>query len=196
MKTLFATGFGNARNPWFDMHPAGVPLGSAQLGRPLTASEIDQYTAKIVQGRQKLAPIPALIAARIDADPMLQKTINDPVVQKNFWDFMDLANKDQYYVDQTWDMLQNPTSADYDIPDENLGRTDEWALVIDDLMYVPQNYGKGFVGPKPAAGPIPVIPGVTPGANIRTSPPALPGAQPMVLGVPQNTFLIGAGVLR
>lgn len=198
MRTLFETGFGNSRNPWVSAAPSGAFMGSASLGTPLSAAEIDSYTSKIQQGRAKLAQLRAWIAARIDSDPMLQKTINDPVVQKNFWDFMDIVNKDQYYVDQTWDMLQNPTSADYDIPEENLGRTDEWVTVINDLMYVPQNYGKTAIpGVTLAPGAIPgAVPGALPGARPGALPPKLTQpVQPMILGVPQQTFVIGAGVL-
>jgi len=195
MKTLFATGFEISRNVWTSTGPSGAYLGAgAELGRPLTAAEIDGFTSKIAQGRQKLAAVRAFIAARIDADPMLQRTFNDAVVQRNFWDYLDLINKDQYYADRVWDQIQNPSSAEYDIPDNDLDYTNEWAQVVDIVYSAMQQYGGAPPVARPGAiGPTGLPTGVAPKKGV--APGAMPMApQPMILGIPQNTFLIGAGL--
>lgn len=185
MKTMFAVGFQVSHNVWDKRTVSGTFLGQARpkvLGETLSRAQIDQYMSKITAGRQKLAQLRQWIASRINADPMLVRTFNDPVVQKNFWDFDDIVTKDQWYVDQTEDALRNPTSADYDIPEENLARTDEWAQVIDNMIWGMNEYGK-----VPLTSP--VKPGVKPGNPLLTPP------ESKILGVPQGQFVIGAGVV-
>lgn len=185
MKTFFAVGFEPTKDLWDRRTVAGTLLGQAHtMGRPLSSQEIDAYISKIQTYRRKLAQVRTWIASRIDADPMLSKTFSNPVVEKNFWDYMDLINKDQYYADQTWEALQNPVSADYDIPEENLSRTDEWAQVIDIVYGAMQEYGAA----RPGIAPKPGKPGAP---TILTAPPA---PEPKILGVPQTTFVVGTGI--
>jgi hypothetical protein len=193
MKTMFAVGFQVSQNVWDRRTVSGTFLGQARpkvLGETLSSAQIDQYTAKIANGRQKLAQLRKWIASRIDADPMLARTFNDAVVQKNFWDFDDIVTKDQWYVDQTEDALRNPPSADYDIPTENLGRTDEWAQVIDNMVWGMNEYGKVPLTTTPITGVRPAIkPGAKPGNPLATVP------ETKILGVPQGQFVLGAGVV-
>lgn len=185
MKTLFALGFQASYDLWDRRTVAGTYLGRSQprLGIPLTGAQVDEYTRKITQGRQKLAQLRSWMAARTGNDPTLTRTFNDPVVEKNFWDFIELVTKDQYYVDRVWEAIQNPTGPEYDIPENDLAYVDEWAQVIDNLMYAPQNYGGGRPAVIPGA-----VPGTTPGAALRTPPK-------QILGVAQDTFVLGAGAL-
>lgn len=185
MKTLFTMGFA-AQSMW-----SGQVLKGPSLGVALTAAEIDGYMSKIKNGRAKLAQVRAWIAARIDADPMLARTFSDAVVQKNFWDFMDQIDRDQWYVDQTWEGLQNPTSPDYDTPEENLARTDEWAQIIGTLVAATQQYG-GTVPRVVRMGPDGrPLPAGTPGAVVK---PGTPVKESTILGIKTNDLLLGASV--
>lgn len=150
------------------------------LGDPLTAAEIDDLMSKITAGRQRLAQVRQWIASKIDADPLLARTFNDPVVQRNFWDYLDLVNTDQSYVDRTWEALQNPVSADYDIPNENVQRTDDWSKAVDILYGAMREYGN--------------VQTTTP---IGTTPvkPAAKAPEAKILGVPQNAVILGGGIL-
>lgn len=199
MKTLFAMGFGSPQDIWGSMRPSPVFLGSPSLGRGLTASEIDQYTAKISAGRQKLAQINAWMDSKRAAQPIGWKLFDDEALQSNFFNWLKTANNEQASVDRIWEEITNPSSADYDVSQDDLIWTNDWATQINWMTGAMEDYGGAkagpVVGPKPAIKPgrmAPYQPGVTPGAMPGILPPA---PEPTVLGIPKNTLLIGAGVV-
>lgn len=203
MKTLFAMGFRPAQDLWNNRSVSGRFLGGPSLGRPLAGWEIDEITAKITKGRQQMSQIQSWIESKKVANPFNWTLFDDPVKQQNFYDIMAIATDNQSNADKVWSMIQNPASADYDIPDEDLWRANEWAQAVNAMYVSMQQYG----GPAPAAGPtgpVSPFPSVLPTggkkpATVKPPGAAVPGMapapQPMILGVPQNTFLLGGGVL-
>lgn len=134
------------------MVPSRTFMGGAELGRSLTSAEIDSYTSKISGGRQKLVRINAWIDSKKAAQPFGWTLFDDSQVQANFYSWMDTMNSDQPSVDRVSSMLENPAGADYDIPDSDLDRTDEWALMIDYMTQAMKQYGTG-VKPGQIVGP-------------------------------------------
>jgi hypothetical protein len=179
-------------------------LRGASLGRGLTASEIDSYTAKITDGRAKLAKINAWLDAKRAAQPFGWTAFNDEVSNRNFFGWMDTIGADQYGADNTWAMIQNPSSGDYDIPDDYLWRTDEWAMVINTAYNAMIQSGGAVPTTSPAsrpAGAAAVMPPYNPlsptGGKV---PSTYPGAYPPGMTAPKSTgistqdILVGGGI--
>lgn len=140
----------------------------ATLGRSLSSAEIDAYTATIESGRKKLARINAWINSKRAAQPFGWTLFDDAQVQTNFYNWMDTMNSDQPAVDRVQAMIEDPVSADYEIPDGDLDRVDEWALMVEYMTQAMQQYGTG-VKPGSIVGP---TPGRTPSGTTATTPPS------------------------
>lgn len=161
-----------------------LPMRRPALGIKIDKVSRDQYLAKINAGTRKLATLRSWIAARIDADPMLQKTFkNDAVVIKNFWDFDDIVVKDQWYVDQASMALNKSDPSAWDLSDETMGRVDEWALVIDDMAQ-----GMTMLSASPTGS-------VTSSNTISPTGGVLPAGLPASLTTPKSSGLTGKDLL-
>lgn len=144
MKTLFQMGYFS--NDVFRGNAALAPVAlagtpSARLGELLDASGRSRVLAAIAAGTQRMAEVRKWIASLIDRDPMLARTLRDQVVVDNFWAYDDLVVKSQWYVDQTAAQLSSDDPAQWDVPEENLARTDDWARSIDILHGAMREYG-------------------------------------------------------
>jgi hypothetical protein len=234
MKTLFSFGF-QSYDPFTSYHPAlgqtsefehiadaeaqnsAQAQAQAQLDAAAQAAQKDMIS-KINAGNSKWAAVRAWIASRIDADPMLQKTLtggdsSQQYVVDNFWGYDDLINKDQYYAD----LAMRQIAAGQPPSDDTAGRVDEWAKVIDIMTSVMQQYGGRPVGtplpvkmgpttttPSTTLGPIntttpraispttgkPLPTTIAPGATIQTPPPAS-----TIAGIPTKTLLWGGAAI-
>lgn len=151
------------------------------MGVVLSRSQRDETLAKIAAGTQKLAQVRGWIASRIDQDPMLLRTFREKYISDNFWGYDDLVVKDQWYVDQTQAKLQSQDPAAWDLPEEHLARTDDWARAIDIMHGAMVEYG-GATGMRPGAAPATTTRITTP------PPPAAPA------GISTSDLLIGGAV--
>ena len=206
MKTLFAFGFKASHDVWDRRTVGGVFLGqgparrSPSLGRGLSAAEIDQLTAMITTGRQKQARINAWIESKKAAQPFGWKLFDDDALQANFFNWQSTANSEEDSVARIWEGITNPSSADYDVDQDDLIRAKDWANMVNWMTGAMEDYG-GRVTTTPATTPTnlpgiaPMTPvtGVKPG--IKPANPLLVAPEPKILGVPQNTFVVGAGAL-
>lgn len=174
--------------PYAGYRPAAPRLGRPAparrpvLGVQLSSEERATTLTKIAAGSQKMAQVRKWIASRIDQDPMLLRTFREKYISDNFWGYDDLVVKDQWYVDQTSKQLQSANSQDWDVPEENLARTDEWAQVIDIMHAAMQEYGAAL-----APGARPPVPGAVatppPSGGLKTTDLLVGGAVAVGLGV-------------
>jgi len=182
MKSMFlAHGFQS--NNLFTLRHPSMGQRRPSLGRGLTAAEIDQYTAKITTGRQKLARINAWIESKRAAQPFGWTLFDDEALQANFFNWQKTANTEEDSVARVWEVLTNPSSADYDVNQDDLIRTNDWATMINWMTGAMEEYGMK----KPGA-----VVGPTPGVK----PGALPGAMPTApsKGVSTNDLLVGGAI--
>jgi len=173
---MFTSSFQPARHP-VRLRPA---LGAA-VSEPVRAAMLD----KIQTGEIRMAAVRKWIASRIDLDPMLQRTFGQPHIVENFWGYGELVEKDQYYVDQAVQILNDDLSG-WDISEAISSRVDEWAAVVDIMYAGMQEYGKtplttagGVPIPNttapPTGGTVPATTGggsVPAGANLNIQPPS------------------------
>lgn len=202
MKTLFSMGF-HSHNPFMVSDPV---MGQFEpmfqtANEGVTSYNAAQEAAKnklqaqISASSQKWAQVKAWIASRIDADPMLRKTLtkgdaSQNFVVDNFWGYDDLINKDQYYVD----LAQRQLAAGQTPSDDTVAYVDEWSKVIDIMYAAMQEYGGAVRTPQPVTmGPPTISPttgrpvpsSITPGSTIQTQPPSS--------GIANNTLLWAGG---
>lgn len=200
MRSMFTSTFQPARKlqgyrPVFSA-PARPALGAAVSEAARTA-----LLDKVQTGENRLAAVRKWIASRIDLDPMLLRTFGQQHVSDNFWGYSELVEKDQYYVDQAVQILNDDLSG-WDVSEEISSRTDEWATAIDIMYGAMQQYGKTPLT-TPAGAPIQntvapttggTVPPATPtgggkipaGASVNTPPPST--------GFPTKEVLLYGGI--
>lgn len=216
MRSQFRNTFQPARRISGGFQPAMVrapyrpvtPL--ATLGTEISYDERTSILDKIDNGNKRMAAVRKWIASRIDQDPMLRKTFGEQYISDNFWGYMDLIDKDQYYVN----LITPQLAADlemWDVDDNARSYVDEWAQVVDIAYSAMQEYGKvplttpggatvpnttppsttvppasGGTGGKPPAGggKIPA------GTSVKTPPPT--GGT--ILGLPSKDVLLYGGI--
>jgi hypothetical protein len=187
MKTLFSMGF-QAHDPFTFRHPSMGQSLAFQLGRGLSAAEIDQLTALITTGRQKLARVNAWIESKKAAQPFGWKLFEDEALQANFFNWMSTANSEEPSVNRVWEVLTNPSSPDYDVNQDDLIMTKDWAQMINWMTSAMEDYG----GVKPTAAPIAKQPMIDPRTGLPIAPTRATAAQPStVAGIPTSTLLWG-----
>lgn len=172
MKTMFENGFRPA-SAFF----GSTLQGSAKLGVVLDRLERESMLIDISEGTKKLSQVRAWIATRIDADPMLKRTFNDAVVEKNFWDFLDMTLRDQWAVDQAASKLRPEAATGWDVEEDALVRTEDWVKRVDALYGAMQQYGGATTPTTPS--------GTRPGTMAT-------GAT--ILGIPAKDALLGGGI--
>lgn len=195
MKTLFSMGF-QSYDPFTVRHPSlgqFQGLESPSLGRGLSAAEIDQLTALITTGRQKLARVNAWIESKRAAQPFGWKLFEDEALQANFFNWLSTANNEQPNADRVWEVLTNPSSADYDVNQDDLILTKDWAQMINWMTSAMEDYG----GAKPAPTMVKQGPMIDPRTGLPIPGTTKPVAvQPSTVGgIPTSTLLWGGGAI-
>lgn len=191
MKTLFSMGF-QPYDPFTIRHPL---LGQA-FRRGLTADEIDQYTAKITAGRQKLARINAWLESKRGTRDWV--VFEDETRNALFFNYLKTANSDEPSVERVWNEITNPTTASYEVAVEDIIRTNNWANMINYMTIDMEDAQKMQPVAQPGRvtqGPIdprtgrPVIPTTKPGMMPTTT------AQTQGGGIPTGVLLLGGGAI-
>lgn len=176
MKTLFATGFGNSRDVWYGRYPSGAFMGSSGLGEDYTTMDEgyrDRYLGKIGVYANKLQSMSSIIALA-QSDPTTFRVVMGTDADA-FLSNMYQAQSLYPSVQAVSARFQSDTPSQWQASASEMDNSENWTRLIDKMFALYQAH------PQAAAA--------------RVQPGAMPQApQPMILGIPQNTFLIGAGL--
>jgi hypothetical protein len=182
MKALFTAGFSHSRSVWRGDHPVGALMGSPMLGQDtnkLDEAYRNKYLGKIGVYLNKQQAMNAVIAL----------ATNDPTAFRNYVQgdaaaFLSAMYEAQGYfpdVQRTYARLQSDSPDQWYATSSEMDNSENWTRDIDKMYAIFQSRFPG--------GQLPARAGMAPGAAM----PAAPQAQ--ILGIPQNTFLIGAGIV-
>lgn len=170
------------RVPRPSMIPSRSFFGGSELGRALTSAEIDDLTAKISAGRQKLARINAWIESKKAVQPFGWKLFDDEALEANFWNWSKTAASEEDSVARVWAEITNPTTVDYDVNQDDLILTKDWINMVNWMADAMERYGTSV---KPGA-----ITTTPPGG--RTSPGTT--TQKPSTGIPTKDLITYGGI--
>jgi hypothetical protein len=159
------------------------------LGAPVSESVRVAMLDKIQAGENRLAAVLKWVASRIDLDPMLLRTFGQQHISDNFWGYNELVEKDQYYVDQAVQILNDDLSG-WDISEEISSRVGDWSAAIDIMYDAMQRYGKT---PLTDAAGQPIQSTVAPAAG-GTTAVTTTGSNKIPAGTDVNTEPPSAGI--
>lgn len=203
MKTLFETGFGSSRNVWYGRHPSGAFMGSPVLGQDyMTLDEgyRNKYLTKIGSYLNKLQSMSSLLALA-SSDPMTLRSVMGSDTD-NFLSLMNDAQTLYQDVQRVYARFQSDSAEEWYASSSEMDNSENWTRDIDKMYALYQAHSQvpmkaqPLTALPPAAAARPgTLPGMMPGTMPGKAPMTMPAApQPMILGIPQNTFLIGAGI--
>jgi hypothetical protein len=181
MKTLFRVGIGTP-GPW---------LSAASLGQAepyVTETERNKLVSRIAAAIDKVRPLEDLIVWSQDNDQGLRKTLGADASR-----FFALSNSIgklyQASVIPVYERMRE-TGADYWYTplDQEYRDIDTWVTGVNEMDRIYQSHRSAPL-PEPTA--VTPRPAPRPGAMPTT---AQAPVGPMILGIPQNQFLIGSGL--
>jgi hypothetical protein len=187
MRTLFDMGWTPASVHWSGGLGIAAP-GDEGSVLVLMQEERNVIVRRISQALDKVRPLDALISWSGTNDPQLRRTLGSDA--DRFWALSNsIAPLYQQSVGPVLERLQDPDPEFWAAPNDAEARDiDTWIAGVDEMhrIYlahlIPQAAKPPTSAPtRPGAAPTPPRPG---GAA---------AASPMILGVPQDTFLIGSG---